>query len=94
MLLTVYFSDPYPGYGYIAGEPPDGLVKEGATPVVAVIDLFDTDGREWLRSTRSAVDGTYCFPALPVSGNYFSVARPPNPAHKYEVQENITPEAY
>ncbi len=94
MLIDLYRAPIPDGYGYIAGEPPDGLVMDGPAPVQAVIDLFDSDSRTWLRSTLSAVDGTYCFPALLVAGNYFSVARPPNPAHKYEVQENITPEAY
>lgn len=94
MLIDLTLAPLPDGYGYIAGEPPDGLVMDGATPVQAVIDLFDTDTRAWLRSTLSAVDGTYSFPALPVTGDYFAIARPPNPAHKYEVQENITPEPY
>lgn len=94
MLIPVIFSAPDPAYGYIAGEAPDGLVKQEGTPVSALLDLFDTKTRAWLRSTYSAPDGTYVFPALPVAGNYFVVARPPNPAFVYEVQENITPEAY
>lgn len=94
MLIDIQRAPVPDGYGYIAGEPPDGLVLSEGTPASAVIDLFETDTCARVRSTRSAVDGSYCFPALPTTTEFFAVARPPNPAHKYEVQERIFPEAY
>lgn len=95
LLIPVHrYSGTASGYGYIAGEPPDGLVQQEGTPVQAVIDLFETDSRLWIRQTMSTHDGKYQFPALPLDRTYFAVARPPDPSFKYVIQELIEPEAY
>lgn len=82
------------GFGVVAGDPPDGLTTDSGGPVRAVVDLFETATRAWVRSTLSAVDGTYRFHMLPTTTEYFAVARSFDPSYKYETQERIFSEEY
>lgn len=82
MLIGIFRSQPVPGYGYIAGEyDPDPSGTDGIVTVLDVpegghtIDLFVRETRQWIRSTLSAHDGTYCFPALLEGIEYDVISR-------------------
>lgn len=97
MLLAAPFihTSTNPAFGYIGGDAPDGLVREDGSPVaLVVIDAFETSTRAWVRSTLTDKAGEYKLHGLPVTGNYFLVARPVDPAYMYEVRGNVTPKAY
>jgi hypothetical protein len=59
-----------PGMGYIAGEPPDGLVTKENVPSRANVDLLVRSTHQWIRRTISKDDGTYRFGGLSLDVEY------------------------
>ncbi len=63
------------GYGYIAGEAPDGIVTLDNVPGRAEIDLLRRSDHAWLRRLISRDDGTYRFNGIPLGIDYDIIGR-------------------
>ncbi len=94
MLIPIIFTGRWPGYGYIAGEAPDGLVTINSAPGVAIVDLFVRSTRAWVRSTRSTATGTYRFDGLEVAVLYDVVGRDLTQTYNDVIVARVTPVEY
>lgn len=79
------------GYGYIAGEPPDGLVTFNGAPAVRTVDVFDRATNILVGSTTSAVDGTYRISGLNIGRTYDVRARGVDEHENDLIAARITP---
>ena len=70
LLAETIVAVPVPGYGYIAGEAPTGIVSIDNVPGTAIIDLLTRSDHKWVRRQVSAGDGTYRFTGLPLGVQY------------------------
>ena len=82
---------PPAGSGYIAGEPPDGLVTFNGAPAVRVVDVFDRDTNILVGSTMSAADGTYRITGLNINRTYDVRARGRDEHENDVIVARVTP---
>lgn len=91
MLLQLYFTEPFPTVGFIAGE----AQVLGAPSGGHVLDLFTREPRVWIRSTLSSpFDGSFAFPALDLGVEYNVEGRHATREYEDRIVGAVTPKAY
>lgn len=93
-VFPVYCSNLYGGPGYIAGEPPDGLVRVNGVPAAREIRVSDRVTSRLVAVAWSATDGTYSVNGLNPEMEFDVSVRDWARQWNDRVRQGVTPKAY